>query len=130
VTTIAIYLSDWISIYIILTLLGLIFRRIRICIRLKIKPNSVRIRFLSCQMFVLPSTGIYINTHLSINMFVGRTGLKIRKFSQLFLLHWQTHVHLIITWCASLGYFFDIRLTYFFDGRCTTVKKNDDSRYQ
>ena len=26
-------------------------------IRLKIKPNSVRIRFLSCQIFVLPSTG-------------------------------------------------------------------------
>ena len=24
---------------------------------LKIKPNSVRIRFLSCQIFVLPSTG-------------------------------------------------------------------------
>ena len=28
-----------------------------IYIRLKIKPNSVRIRFLSCQIFVLPSTG-------------------------------------------------------------------------
>jgi hypothetical protein len=28
-----------------------------IYIRLKIKPNSVRIRSLSCQMFVLPSTG-------------------------------------------------------------------------
>jgi len=26
-------------------------------IRLKIKPNNVRIRFLSCQIFVLPSTG-------------------------------------------------------------------------
>ena len=26
-------------------------------IHLKIKPNSVRIRFLSCQIFVLPSTG-------------------------------------------------------------------------
>jgi hypothetical protein len=26
-------------------------------IRLKIKPNSVRIRFLSCQIVVLPSTG-------------------------------------------------------------------------
>ena len=26
--------------------------------RLKIKPNSVRIRPLSCQMFVLPSTGL------------------------------------------------------------------------
>jgi hypothetical protein len=31
--------------------------RINIYIRLKIKPNSVRIRFLSCQIFVLPSTG-------------------------------------------------------------------------
>ena len=28
-----------------------------IYIRLKIKPNSVRIRFYSCQIFVLPSTG-------------------------------------------------------------------------
>ena len=28
-----------------------------IYIRLKIKPNSVRIRFQSCQIFVLPSTG-------------------------------------------------------------------------
>ena len=28
-----------------------------IYIRLKIKPNSVKIRFLSCQIFVLPSTG-------------------------------------------------------------------------
>ena len=28
-----------------------------IYIRLKSKPNSVRIRFLSCQIFVLPSTG-------------------------------------------------------------------------
>ena len=30
---------------------------IYIYIRLKIKPNSVRIRFQSCQIFVLPSTG-------------------------------------------------------------------------
>ena len=30
---------------------------IYIYIRLKIKPNSVRIRSLSCQIFVLPSTG-------------------------------------------------------------------------
>ena len=30
---------------------------IYIYIRLKIKPNSVRIRFYSCQIFVLPSTG-------------------------------------------------------------------------
>ena len=28
-----------------------------IYIRLKIKPNSIRIRFLSCQIFVLHSTG-------------------------------------------------------------------------
>ena len=31
-----------------------------IYIRLKIKPNSVRIRFLSCAIFVLPSTYIYV----------------------------------------------------------------------
>ena len=30
---------------------------LHVCIRLKIKPNSVRIRFQSCQIFVLPSTG-------------------------------------------------------------------------
>ena len=30
---------------------------IYIYIRLKIKPNSVKFRFLSCQIFVLPSTG-------------------------------------------------------------------------
>jgi hypothetical protein len=30
---------------------------IYICIRLKIKPNSVRIRFMRSQIFVLPSTG-------------------------------------------------------------------------
>ena len=29
-------------------------------IRLKIKPNSVRIRFLSCQIIVLPSTGFQL----------------------------------------------------------------------
>jgi hypothetical protein len=30
-------------------------------VSLKIKPNSVRIRFLSCQIFVLPSTGfVYV----------------------------------------------------------------------
>jgi hypothetical protein len=38
-----------------------IHKRIKIClylyIRLKIKPNSVRIRFLICQICVLPSTG-------------------------------------------------------------------------
>ena len=35
---------------------------IYIYIRLKIKPNSIRIRFLRCQIFVLPSTiYIYIN---------------------------------------------------------------------
>jgi hypothetical protein len=32
-------------------------QNIYIYIRLKIKPNSVRIRFYSCQIFVLPSTG-------------------------------------------------------------------------
>ena len=33
------------------------FSDVYIYIRLKIKPNSVRIRFQSCQIFVLPSTG-------------------------------------------------------------------------
>jgi hypothetical protein len=43
---------------------------IQIYIRLKIKPNSIRIRFLSCQIFFLPSTGfeltplIHCSNHL------------------------------------------------------------------
>ena len=42
---------------------------IYIYIRLKIKPNSVRIRFLSCQFFVLPSTGFEFTPliHFSTN---------------------------------------------------------------
>ena len=38
-------------------------------IRLKIKPNSVRIRFFSCQIFVLPSTGFELTPliHCSTN---------------------------------------------------------------
>jgi hypothetical protein len=37
--------------------------------RLKIEPNSVRIRFLSCQIFVLPSTGFELTPliHCSTN---------------------------------------------------------------
>ena len=40
-----------------------------IYIRLKIKPNSARIRFLSCQIFVLPSTGFELTPlmHCSTN---------------------------------------------------------------
>jgi hypothetical protein len=40
-----------------------------IYIRLKITPNSVRIRFLSCQIFVLPSTGFDLTPliHCSTN---------------------------------------------------------------
>ena len=42
---------------------------IYIHVRLKIKPNSVRIRFLSCQMFVLPPTGFELTLliHCSSN---------------------------------------------------------------
>ena len=38
-------------------------------IRLKIKPNSARIRFLNCQIFVLPSTGFELTPliHCSTN---------------------------------------------------------------
>ena len=41
----------------------------KIYIRLKIKPNSVRIRFLSCQIFALPSTGFELRSliHCSTN---------------------------------------------------------------
>ena len=42
---------------ILLTLHQMSYIHVHIYIRLKIKPNSVRIRFQSCQMFVLPSTG-------------------------------------------------------------------------
>jgi hypothetical protein len=38
-------------------LVGLNANGVNYLIRLKIKPNSVKIRFLSCQIFVLPSTG-------------------------------------------------------------------------
>ena len=42
---------------------------INIYIRLKIKPNSVRIRFLSCQICVLPSAGFELKPliHCSAN---------------------------------------------------------------
>jgi hypothetical protein len=45
----------------------ILYRYIYIC--LKIKPNSVRIRFLSCQIFVLPSTGFELTPliHCSTN---------------------------------------------------------------
>jgi hypothetical protein len=45
---------------------------LNIIIRLKIKPNSVRIRFLSCQIFVLPLTGFELTPliHCSINHLV------------------------------------------------------------
>ena len=39
---------------------------IHIYIRLKIKPNSVIIRFLSCQMFVLPSAGFELTPLIHI----------------------------------------------------------------
>jgi hypothetical protein len=37
-------------------------------IRLKIKPNSVRIRFLSCKIFVLPSTGFELTPLIVLNV--------------------------------------------------------------
>ena len=40
---------------------------IYIYIRLKIKPNGVRIRFLSCQIFVLPSTGFELTPLMHCN---------------------------------------------------------------
>ena len=45
-----------------------------ICIRLKFKPNSVRIRFLSCQIFVLPSTGFELTPliHCSTNIYITK----------------------------------------------------------
>ena len=54
---------------------GYFFRRLYIYIiyiRLKIKPNSVRIRFLSCQFFVLPSTGFDLTPliHCSTNPYI------------------------------------------------------------
>jgi hypothetical protein len=45
-------LSHWIS-----KLLVILGKYYILYIRLKIKPNSVRIRFLSCQIFILPLTG-------------------------------------------------------------------------
>jgi hypothetical protein len=53
---------------------SLTFVCIYIYIRLKIKPNSVRIRFFSCQIFVLPSTGFELTPliHCSTNRFTLR----------------------------------------------------------
>jgi hypothetical protein len=56
------------------------WQQIYIYIRLKIKPNSVRIRFLSCQIFVLPLTG------LKSEKFTGPNKV-------LLVLGWKTGVH-------------------------------------
>jgi hypothetical protein len=47
----------------------IVYIYIYIYTHLKIKPNSVRIRFLSCQIFVLPSTGFELTPliHCSTN---------------------------------------------------------------
>jgi NADPH-dependent 2,4-dienoyl-CoA reductase/sulfur reductase-like enzyme len=57
----------------------ILYRYIYIC--LKIKPNSVRIRFLSCQIFVLPSTGFELTPliHCSTNRLNVREIKKLQK---------------------------------------------------
>ena len=42
-----------------------------IYIRLKIRPNSVRIRFLSCQIFVLPSTEFELTPLIQQKMYTA-----------------------------------------------------------
>ena len=64
--TVKLLVNAWVSI--LVDLVGhktnKLKKNIYIYIRLKIKPNSVRIRFLSCQIFVLPSTGFEIGSRV------------------------------------------------------------------
>jgi hypothetical protein len=52
--------------------------------RLKIKPNSVRIRFLSCQICVLPSTGFELTPllHCSTNCLALSSSLDHIRYMQ------------------------------------------------
>ena len=83
-----------------------ISKYIYLYLRLKIKPNSARIRFLSCQIVVLPSTGFELTPliHCSIIRLALRPALYTTRPHPLIYLIWFIVLNATFSHCSAISW--------------------------